>query len=270
MLEKKKPIKNKLSPSLKLLLSAALIALLVISVVLTMYWDSKIEPMIGMDVPDQEMASAESRAMLPYICEQDPEKCLNEPVTFRGQSEEKLTRLMVSPTEDTASPSPEVDNITKKINLLAMAEFIRGTLDNLSNLSELREACRGLEDDVGICLKLPDAPYLWSVEELASYDVYPVPKKEDEKTDDSWGGKIADFLGDYIKVEKKQETDHESPLYQIKHLLEKHEWVEAANKLSDLSTTEKQRLSELIAQIAIRNTLKVQYRLLMNQIVSMK
>lgn len=251
---------------MKMVLLSGLTLIFAVTVLLTMYWDAKIEPIVGIDVPNIEESSAEGRSMMPYVCEQFPEKCMGEPLTFRGQYDEKLSRFVI-PSEENITPIPsqeeKIKEITDRMKLHAMAELIHAALDNLVTLDELHAACKGMDAHAEICSKLPNVPYLWNTKALEGYKF--VKSASQKKSDESWGDRLSNFFGEYIKV---QESSGDSPSGQIKEALMQNDWNTAEAKLRELPENEQKDFADLILQLSLRNNLKTQYRLLMKQIVS--
>lgn len=140
----------------------AFLGVLIIGVVVgaAVFWEKKLESVVGVDLPDEAQETAESSSIIPYICEQDPESCDSAPLTFRGtetapqdQTLAKAPSASMTPlTEQTADPDETTTSSDQagpvvKYPSEAKAEGAEG---GISQTFEFVSILRDLEDKLGV------------------------------------------------------------------------------------------------------------------------
>ena len=146
----------------------AFLGILIIGVVVgaAIFWEKKLESLVGVDLPDEAQETAESSSIIPYICEQDPESCDSAPLTFRGtetapqdQTLAKSPSASMTPlTKQTADPDDTTtssDQTGPVVKYPSEAKPDAAEVD-ISQTFEFVSILRDLEDKLGVVDEILD------------------------------------------------------------------------------------------------------------------
>ncbi len=151
----------------KLILVALLGVLIIVIVVgAAIFWEKELEPMVGVDLPDEVQETSESSSIIPYICEQDPESCDSAPLTFRGaenalqeQALEKAPSSSMTPlTEPNADPDETTTSSNQGAPVVKYPSEARSEVaeGGISQTFEFVSILRDLEDKLGVVDEILD------------------------------------------------------------------------------------------------------------------
>lgn len=145
------------SSGVKIAALAVVGALIIVTVVgIAIYWEKDLEPLVGVDLPNEAQETSESSSIIPYICEQDPENCEKFPLTFRGDDQESGEDETSQDLEIEDHPEDELSSQDKAPiitypstdNAFGTSSGMTRTFESLFLLQDLEERLESVEKTI--------------------------------------------------------------------------------------------------------------------------
>jgi len=244
-------------------------------------WEREIEPHLKADLPAESQDTSGASALMPYICDQNPEACEGHPMTFQGQKEESVS--IPSPTV----PHPTVAQDTARFegleNRVTTLEARVDVTDLKLSQARLRLAfmiqnvllsTTSIDDLLSVCEKsaLPEAKTLLGqlttggkLTPLSQINWHPTPAVQDDDESKGWIDRLKSMASSLVTVKTVDDNRKGDAFKNFKRAVKRGDFEEASRLYRFLDEDQRQAFLPLIQEIRTRHLLETTLsRLLMS------
>ncbi len=244
-------------------------------------WEREIEPHMRTDLPEESQDTSGASALMPYICDQNPEACEDRLMTFQGEKEG------VAAIHPPAIPHPTMVQDTARFegleNRVSVLERQVDVTDLKISQARLRLAfviqnvllsTTSVDDLLSVCEKssLPEAKTLLGqltaggkLTPLSQINWHPTPVAQDDDDSKGWVDRLKNTFSSLVTVKAVDDNRKGDGFKNFKRAVKRGDFEEASRLYRSLDDDQRQAFLPLMQEIRARHLLETTLsRLLMS------
>ena len=244
-------------------------------------WEREIEPHMRTDLPEESQDTSGASALMPYICDQNPEACENRLMTFQGEKEG--TQAIHPPM----APHPTMEQDTARFEGIEYRVSVLERQMDVSDLKLSQERLRlafviqnvllsttSVDDLMSVCEKasLPEAKTLLGqltaggkLTPLSQINWHPTPVVQDDDDSKGWMDRLKGAFSSLVTVKAVDDNRKGDGFKNFKRAIKRGDFEEASRLYRSLDDDQRQAFLPLMQEIRARHLLETTLsRLLMS------
>lgn len=244
-------------------------------------WEREIEPRMHTDLPEESQDTSGASALMPYICDQNPEACEDRLMTFQGEKEG------VQAIQPPTAPHPTMVPDTARFEGIEYRVSVLERQMDVTDLKLSQERLRlafviqsvllsttSIDDLLSVCEKssLPEAKTLLGqltaggkLTPLSQINWHPTPAAQDDDDSKGWMDRLKGAFSSLVTVKAVDDNRKGDGFKNFKRAIKRGDFEEASRLYRSLDDDQRQAFLPLMQEIRARHLLETTLsRLLMS------